>query len=82
MSASLSDTGKYNLSSGKDLGSKASGYYVEGAYNLLPLENTQKLDLFVRYEDYNTHKSTEDSLIISLIFKLIFCFFSIISNNI
>ena len=65
VSASLSDTGKYNLFSGKDLGSKASGYYVEGAFNLLPLENTQKLDLFLRYEDYNTHKSTEDSLIIN-----------------
>ena len=65
VSASLSDTGKYNLSSGKDLGSKASGYYVEGAFNLLPLENNQKLDLFLRYEDYNTHKSTEDSLIVN-----------------
>jgi len=58
VSASLSDTGKYNLFSGKDLGSKASGYYVEGAFNLLPLENTQKLDLFLRHEDYNTHAET------------------------
>ena len=59
VSANLSDSGKYNLLSGKDLGSKASGYYIEGAYNLLPLENTQKLDLFVRYEDYNTHAETD-----------------------
>jgi len=65
ISASLSDTEKYNLFSGKDLGSKASGYYVEAAFNLFPIQNTQKLDLFLRYEDYNTHKSTEGSLLIN-----------------
>ena len=65
ISASLSDTEKYNLFSGNDLGSKASGYYVEAAFNLFPIQNTQKLDLFLRYEDYNTHKSTEGSLLIN-----------------
>ena len=62
INASLSDTDKYNLASGKDLGSKMSGYYIEGAYNLLSLTARQKLDVFVRYEDFDTHAEVAGNL--------------------
>jgi len=61
--ASLSDTEDYNNLTGKDLGSALMGYYVEGAYNLLPLTAKQKLFAFARYEAYDTHANTEGSLI-------------------
>jgi hypothetical protein len=61
--ASLSDTDKYNTLTGRDLGSALMGYYVEGAYNLLPLTAKQKLYAFARYEQYDTHASTEGSLV-------------------
>ena len=60
--ANLSDTDQYNSLTGKDLGKEISGYYVEAAYNLLPAKNVQRLDGFVRYEDYNTHTATAGSL--------------------
>ncbi len=60
--ASLSNTDLYNNVSGKDLGSKMSGYYVEAAYNLFPTASRQKLDAFVRYEDFDTHSSVAGSL--------------------
>ncbi|MGB3343945.1 MAG: hypothetical protein WBA61_08545 [Aequorivita sp.] len=61
--ASLTDTDKYNTLTGKDLGSALMGYYVEGAYNLLPLTARQKLFAFARYEQYDTHASTEGGLV-------------------
>ena len=63
ISASLKDTEAYNLAGDKDLGSAMGGYYVEGAYNLLPLDSRQKLDLFLRYENFNTHQKTAGDLI-------------------
>jgi hypothetical protein len=38
------------------------GWYVEGAFNLLPIMNKQKLFAFARYEQYDTHASTAGSL--------------------
>jgi len=61
--ASLSDTEDYNNLTGKDLGSALMGYYVEGAYNLLPISAKQKLIAFARYEEYDTHANTEGALI-------------------
>ena len=61
--ASLSDTEDYNNLTGKDLGSALMGYYVEGAYNLLPLTAKQKLFAFARYEAYDTHANTDGALI-------------------
>lgn len=61
--ASLTDTDKYNTLTGKDLGSALMGYYVEGAYNLLPLTAKQKLFAFARYEQYDTHADTEGGLV-------------------
>lgn len=60
--ASLSDTEEYNALTGNDLGSALQGWYVEGAFNLLPMNNEQKLFAFARYEMYDTHASTDGSL--------------------
>ena len=61
--ASLSDTDAYNTLTGRDLGSALGGFYVETAYNLLPLANHQRLDAFVRYENYDTHKNVGTSIV-------------------
>lgn len=60
--ASLSDTEEYNALTGKDLGSAIQGWYLEGAYNLLPVDSEQKLFAFTRYETYDTHHETAGGL--------------------
>ncbi|WP_411031425.1 hypothetical protein [Spongiimicrobium sp. 3-5] len=62
INASLSDTEEYNALTGRDLGSQLQGWYLEGAYNLLPRGNKQKLFAFARYETYDTHADTEGTL--------------------
>jgi hypothetical protein len=58
----LSDTDQYNVNyPSANLGSELKGWYIESAYNLLPLTKTQKLDAFVRYEQYDTHAATQDA---------------------
>jgi hypothetical protein len=61
--ASLSDTEFYNNATGRDLGSALQGFYVEGAYNLLPSNKKQKLFAFTRYEKFNTHANTAGNLV-------------------
>ncbi|SDQ57297.1 porin [Flagellimonas zhangzhouensis] len=61
--ASLSDTEAYNNLTGNNLGSSLQGWYVEGAYNVLPFGNRQKLFAFVRYENFDTHASTAGNLL-------------------
>lgn len=61
--ASLSDTEEYNTLTERDLGSALMGYYAEVAYNLLPLNKEQRLFAFTRYENYDTHASTEGGLV-------------------
>lgn len=61
--ASISDTANYNALNSADLGSALQGWYLEGAYNLLPLTKQQQLFAFARYEDYDTHASVEGGLI-------------------
>ena len=61
--AKLADSDQYNSLTGKDLGEEISGYYLEVAYNLLPSSNVQRLDGFVRYEDFNTHAATAGALV-------------------
>ena len=56
--ANLSDTDKYNILYETNLGSELKGWYLEAAYNLLPLNKDQRLDAFVRYEQYDTHAAT------------------------
>lgn len=58
----ITDSEAYNAYYGSDLGSSLQGWYVEGAYNLLSQEKEQELIGFVRYEDFNTHASTEGNL--------------------
>jgi hypothetical protein len=53
--ADISGTNEYNALTGKNLGSQLSGYYAEGAYNILPSKKAQKLYAFARYENYDTH---------------------------
>ena len=38
------------------------GYYGEVSYNLLPVGAKQRLFAFARYENYDTHASTEGAL--------------------
>ena len=59
--AGLNDTDLYNELTGRDLGSSLMGYYIEGGYNVLPITAKQRLVAFARYEQYDTHASTEDN---------------------
>ncbi|TVZ55102.1 hypothetical protein OD91_0344 [Lutibacter sp. Hel_I_33_5] len=59
ITANIADSKEYNAYYGSDLGSKLQGFYVETAYNLLPMNKKQQLFGFVRYEDFNTHASTD-----------------------
>ena len=61
--ASLTDTEAYNTLNNSNLGSALQGWYLEAAYNLLPLTNEQRLFLFTRYEDYDTHASVSGALV-------------------
>ena len=55
--AAVGETNKINAKFGNGVADRIFGYYVEGAYNILPLlcsETEQELNTFVRYERYNT----------------------------
>ena len=58
----LSNTEAYNTLTGRDLGSQLQGWYLEGAFNVLPAINKQRLFAFVRYESYDTHADTAGTL--------------------
>ena len=59
--ALLTDTKEYNTLYETNLGSELKGWYAEAAFNLLSLAKEQKLDAFVRYEQYDTHAATQDA---------------------
>ncbi|MFD2541893.1 hypothetical protein ACFSSB_06125 [Lacinutrix gracilariae] len=59
--ALISDADDYNALYEANLGSELKGWYAEAAYNLLPLNKEQKLDAFVRYEQYDTHAATKNA---------------------
>ncbi len=61
--ANLSDVEAYNTLNTADLGSELKGWYLEAAYNLIPLGKEQKLDVFVKYEKYDTHAAVDGALI-------------------
>ena len=61
--ASISDTKDYNDLYTADLGSVLQGYYLEAAFNLLPLDKAQQLYAFARFEDYDTHASVDGGLV-------------------
>ena len=51
---------QYNAYTGRDLGSSFIGYYVEASYDVLTLINKDakmELNIFGRYENYDTHNS-------------------------
>lgn len=57
---SIGDAEKINLAYGNNVADNIYGYYVEGAYNIMPLlsEGSETaLSPFLRYERYNTHAS-------------------------
>lgn len=59
----LSNSDQYNEFTGSDLGSAMTGYYVEGAYDVLRSTNPEKqLMPFVRYSFLNTHSDVEDNI--------------------
>lgn len=60
--AGLSDTEAYNSLTGSELGSALQGWYLEGAYNVLPAGAGQKLFAFARYESFDTHADTAGGL--------------------
>ena len=60
--ASIKDTEAYNILYTADLGSALQGWYIEGAYNLLPQTKNQQLFAFARYSDYDTHASVAGGL--------------------
>ena len=54
--AALRNTDQYNDFTGRDLGSKMSGFFVEAAYDVLRGSQAEsKLYPFVRYSKINTH---------------------------
>ena len=56
------NTSAYNSFTNSDLGAKMLGWYVEAAYDLLSIGETDhntSLLPFIRFEKYNTHHSTE-----------------------
>jgi len=57
----ISGADKYNNLYEANLGSELKGWYLEAAYNLFPLDKEQRLDAFVRYEQYDTHAATKDA---------------------
>lgn len=61
ITAQLSNTQQYNAFTSEDLGSGLSGYYAEAGYNVLQhsRKTKNKLVLFARYENYNTHASVK-----------------------
>jgi len=66
--ASLKNTAQYNRYALSDLGASMLGYYIEASYNIftpLKLKGTQKLDAFIRYENYNTHLTVASDMLIN-----------------
>lgn len=57
--ADISNSKQYNALTGSKLGSELQGFYVEGAYNLLPESKNQKLFAFTRFENYDTHNAVD-----------------------
>jgi len=59
--ATINDADKINAKFGRNVADRIYGYYVEAAYNILsPLcpESEQQVNLFARYEKYDTQAAT------------------------
>jgi len=56
----LSNTAAYNTLTGRDIGSKMEGFYIESAYDVMSFIDNQapeRILLFTRYENYDTQAS-------------------------
>ncbi len=63
---SIADVEKINAAYGGQVGSRIAGGYVEGAYNILSAfapASTQRLNAFLRYEQYNTQAGVPDNVV-------------------
>jgi hypothetical protein len=59
--ATIGDADKINAQFGNNVADRIYGYYLEGAYNILPLlapDSEQELFVFARFEKYNTQATT------------------------
>ena len=59
--AAIGDAGLINGRYGENVADRIYGYYLEGAWNILPLiapDTEEDLSLFLRYERYDTQSST------------------------
>jgi hypothetical protein len=57
----IGDAERINTAYGKSVAEKITGFYLEGAYDVLPLfapDTEQEVFLFARYEKYNTQART------------------------
>lgn len=66
--ATIGDADKINLQFGNNVADRIYGFYVEGAYNFLPLvcsDSEQEFFFFARYEKYNTQAATTNIAAIS-----------------
>ncbi len=67
----LSNTVAYNALTGRDIGSKMEGFYIESAYDVMSFINDkskERLLLFTRYESYDTQAQVAGTLIKDLAF--------------
>ncbi|MBC8300036.1 MAG: hypothetical protein H8E55_30200 [Pelagibacterales bacterium] len=62
ITTSIDGSEEYNTAWESDLGSKMNGWYIETSYNLMGSDKTERLDLFARYSNYNTHAGVAGSL--------------------
>ena len=67
----VTNSASYNEFTGSDLGSSIGGWYLELSYDLLHTVESLESELipFIRYEQYNTHASTENPLGVNPAFK-------------
>ena len=62
--SNFTNTSSYNAFTERDLGSSMFGYYGEVGYDVSSLLGMQKkLVPFVRYSQYNTHQSVDESMV-------------------
>ena len=62
ITTSIDGSEEYNTAWESDLGSKMNGWYIETSYNLMGSDKTERLDLFARYSNYDTHAEVAGSL--------------------
>ena len=62
ITTSIDGSEEYNTAWESDLGSEMNGWYMEASYNLMASDKSEKLDLFARYSNYDTHAGVAASL--------------------